>query len=940
MTDRPSTDRPSTDRPPTDSVATDRWDALTARIERAERLVRDDPGEARLDAQRIADEASELGASDPSARGLAARGLAARAYYVLAQAAAGTGSLSVALVLIDRAQAEFEAAGRLAEAVRTNLGRINVLNEMGRHIEAIAVGEGTLATLPLLHSADPAVVELAAATHQNLGLCYELTGRFNEALAAYATAESRYRELADDEGVGEVAYDRGLVLLALGRVAEALSAFDTAVEVFSQRGLRAHLAASLTSSGEAYLMLGEFARGLALLQQAGRELAGIDAPWRDRSNLLALARAYLALNCFPEALDAYEAAEQWLAATGMATDRARATWGVALARAGLHDLEGARRALEDAAHVFAFSGQTQSLAAVLVERSALESERGERGLARRLASEALQSARDSGAVAEMARAHLRLAEVSGVDDPAAGAELDAAAALAEQIGLGPLQIAVWQAMGRYHLGAERFADARRWFERAVERIETVRATIAHEELLGNFLHDKAVAYNGLVRCELATAGPGFGTRVFAASERARSRGLRELVDGQVSRTTTVASAADSHLAGELSAVHLELMQDASPERRAALRERSQVLERRIARQRLDRLDATGARRDADASGEVGESEESGIDLPVVAYHCLDDEIVVMVVVPGADPEVVVLEVAPAAVARHLDRLAIQWDRCRLGSDFVARHETNLVGAAQRVLRSLYDDLVRPVIDRLPPSGPIVILPHGLLHAVPWTALHDGDEALIDRYTVSLGPSRAIVRRCRDRVRRAVGKVSVVGVADEFAPAVADEVTAVAAHHPGSQVLLGDDAQGVDVLAALDGARIVHLAGHGWWRSDNPMYSAVRVADRWLTAAELMNVDLEGALVVLSACDTGRVRALPGDELHGLVRAVLGAGAATLVACAWPADDAASRDFMEAFHGLVAGGMPVAAAARSAQLELRERRSHPYYWAGFQVIGAP
>ena len=901
---------------------TDVRSRLEAAVARAERAARDDPGEAQQLASRVLAEAP---ADDAD--------LVARANYVLAQVAAGAGELAEALSLIERAQQAFEHAGLFVEAVRTNLGRINVLNEMGRHHEAIASGESVLAALPHIRGDSTAAAELAAAAHQNLGLCYELTGRFTDALASYAAAESRYRELHDDEGVGEVAYDRGLVLLALGRVSEALTVFDTAVEVFGRTGLRAHLAAALTSTGEAYLLLGEFARALTFLQTAGRQLGTIDAPWRDRGNLLATARAYLALNCFPEALDAYTDAEAWLAETGMSADRAKATWGLALAKAGLDDLDGARRALDDAASAFAFSGQSQWLAAVLVERAGIEIERGEPQLARRAAEDALRAARDAGATAEIARAHLRIAETCDASD--AASHLDAAVAFADEAGLGPLQAASWQALGHHRLRAGQVDEARRWFTRAVERIEAVRATIAHEALLGNFLHDKVAAYEGLVRCELATPGADRGRRVLVASERCRSRTLRELADGHITRTSTRGSA-DAHLAGELAAVHVELMGDCEPERARALRERAELLERRIARQRLDRIDANIDRITPTADGTPAD-----VSAPTLAYHTFADMIVAVVAMPGGEPTVVELEVSTKTVARELERLAIQWDRCRLGPEFVQRHLRNLKASATRVLRTLHDQLIAPVAHLLPDGGALTVLPYGELHAVPWSALDDPrGGSLLDRYEITVGPSLIVAERCRERAARRRPGVAVIGVADERAPAVASEVDIVAARMANSIKLAGDDARAERVLEVIDGAGVVHLAGHGWWRSDNPMYSAVRVADRWLTAAELMNADLDGALVVLSACDTGRVRALPGDELHGLARAVLGAGAASLVACSWPADDLSTHAFMDNFYALVAECHPTARAVRETQLALREQHEHPYYWAGFQVMGSP
>ena len=119
-----------------------------------------------------------------------------------------------------------------------------------------------------------------------------------------------------------------------------------------------------------------------------------------------------------------------------------------------------------------------------------------------------------------------------------------------------------------------------------------------------------------------------------------------------------------------------------------------------------------------------------------------------------------------------------------------------------------------------------------------------------------------------------------------------------------------------------------------------MFSALRLADRWLTAAELLPLDLRGALVVLSACDSARTHALAGNELLGMARAVLGAGAATLVASQWPADDEATACLMDSFYEHVTLGLPPAEALCRSKRALRREWEHPYYWAAFEVLGAP
>jgi CHAT domain-containing protein len=116
-----------------------------------------------------------------------------------------------------------------------------------------------------------------------------------------------------------------------------------------------------------------------------------------------------------------------------------------------------------------------------------------------------------------------------------------------------------------------------------------------------------------------------------------------------------------------------------------------------------------------------------------------------------------------------------------------------------------------------------------------------------------------------------------------------------------------------------------------------MFSALRLADRWVTATELLALDLGGATVVLSACESARSRAAAGDELLGFARAVLGAGAASLVASLWRSDDEATHALMTTFHTLRPRLGP-SAALRAAQLEVMRHTPHPYRWAAFAALG--
>jgi CHAT domain-containing protein len=191
---------------------------------------------------------------------------------------------------------------------------------------------------------------------------------------------------------------------------------------------------------------------------------------------------------------------------------------------------------------------------------------------------------------------------------------------------------------------------------------------------------------------------------------------------------------------------------------------------------------------------------------------------------------------------------------------------------------------------------------------------------------------------------------IAGVADPSIPQVERELAVVAEQvrrrWPETAVYQNEAATREAVAEASQGAGLLHLACHGLFRADNPMFSALKLYNSWLTAVDVLQFDLSGALAVLSARESGRSRVINGDELLGLTRAFLGAGAASLLVSLWLAHDETTASLMGDWYAQLnqqdaarpAGPARPAAALRAAQLGLKERYPHPYYWAPFIIIG--
>lgn len=130
----------------------------------------------------------------------------------------------------------------------------------------------------------------------------------------------------------------------------------------------------------------------------------------------------------------------------------------------------------------------------------------------------------------------------------------------------------------------------------------------------------------------------------------------------------------------------------------------------------------------------------------------------------------------------------------------------------------------------------------------------------------------------------------------------------------------------------------NLAAHGLFRRDNPLFSAIRLFDSRLTLLDLYHLPLSAELVVLSGCSTGLNVVIGGDELLGLMRGVLLAGAHGVMVSLWDVKDISTAQCMERFYRYLLCGSHKAAALQRAMQELREEYPHPYFWAPFLLAG--
>src|SRR2546430_15165680 len=133
---------------------------------------------------------------------------------------------------------------------------------------------------------------------------------------------------------------------------------------------------------------------------------------------------------------------------------------------------------------------------------------------------------------------------------------------------------------------------------------------------------------------------------------------------------------------------------------------------------------------------------------------------------------------------------------------------------------------------------LIFVPHGPLHFLPFHALKNGEEYLCDAFTISYAPSATVFSLCQEKAVSDAPASLVLGIADERAPLILDEVRCVNSLLPHSSLHLGEQATSSLLREKGQESGILHIATHGVYRQDNPMFSGIRLGDGYLNLYDL------------------------------------------------------------------------------------------------------
>ncbi|MCL4248742.1 MAG: CHAT domain-containing protein [Anaerolineae bacterium] len=800
------------------------------------------------------------------------------------------------------ARAIFTRHSDWERALRLDINCALAESLLGNHDSSLALYQRALKTAQDLGKAGESYRGLL---HINVGYAQQGLGELREALAQYRQAHTYWEAQGNSVGVVMADFNIASIAQAQGHYRDALRVLYRIHEP-----LRKHYESEADSAQrtliECYLHLNRFddARDLAnaIIQRASAETA----PYLRAITLIQLAIAEAGLAEFDAALAALEQAEPLLEALNATTwhsilrlRRAQIYWMQA-------ELPAAHAEIERAVNEFVVSGQRVYLAQAYLLRGQIALAEGD-----------LPAARASGKLAHSIGRTLR--------DP-------------------NLTYHVHMLFGEIGETEQHTQTALRHYRAAAALVERVQRRLILT-LRPGFLGDKQDALNALLRIYLQS---GAVEEAFITLERAKAQVWFSYLSQRDQLRWLRDDPETQPLIEELSQLREEhhwFYRVASDQvfreqQHAVILPEQAAHEAAIREERMrnltEQLYLLSAQRDISPAPALNVADMRRClneSTRLVAYYN-DGARLWAFVLSRTNIEVCALPESVQFIDQLLEKMQANIGRAlRAGAE--STDATVLHKFFRDISLKLHKALIAPLAASLEGCARLVVVPYGSLHYLPFHLLYSGDDYLIEQMEVVVLPTAGLIMR-----RAPVRPPGALALAHHWEGRLAytrEESERVVKRLGGS--LYADAKANRDALRAAP-CQVLHLAAHGQYRIDQPDFSHILLEDGPLYTDDLVQNDLSYELVTLSACETGRSRITAGDELVGLGRGFLFAGAGALIGSLWRVNDALTLDLMDTLYDHLRAGASKAAAMRGAQLALLRARPglHPAFWGAFELIG--
>lgn len=517
------------------------------------------------------------------------------------------------------------------------------------------------------------------------------------------------------------------------------------------------------------------------------------------------------------------------------------------------------------------------------------------------------------------------------------------------------------------------------YSSAVDALDRIRAGLSEQEARQSFIDSASVQELYRRQLQLLTAA-GNRDQAWEYLERNKARSFLETLHGRHFATPAVpGTPAAKHTATQLDQIEQQILTarlSLSPENESTLRDSGRLPE--VIKAKLNSLEANFALARQQQTLATSRATQplalhpislttTQAHLPahtaLIEYAILDHELAAFVVTHTSENELH-WPAETAALPTQFRKLNTLLASAHPSEDAL---DTQLSAASEMLLAPVLRALA-PDIDTLifVPTQSLALIPfqalplpkrgsatRGLVSDDPQPTASTEDYAtrtlLIDRFAVAYLPSASTLQFLHfglpaaspDLFLGAIGDVSVEGLPP--LPGSLDETADIQKLYPHATRVTGPAFTHEAATKALLEHQEVHFATHGLFEEQAPLFSALITApapgqSTRLSLYEIMDLNLKARLVILSACETDRGQITGGDEIAGLTRTFLQAGAENVVSSLWKVSDESTALLMESLHAHLRAGESTPLALRHAELQVRRKFPQPFYWAAFVDTG--
>ncbi len=884
-----------------------------------------------------------------------------------------------ALAFLDAAGAEFLAFGDEVSWARTRIGRVNAclqLNRTGEALRDAAAAREVFVRHGKFLRAGQIDVNAAIINYES--------GQYDQALRLFDRAIETYSIQSDgvELYIARAKANKAITLAAMGRFREAVALHEQALATFANyNGQEISVARQELNIALIYAAQGHYSHALLLFNQSRTTFQRHDMQFQSSEVAQQTCLCLLRLNRAKEAYElAGETINYFRQSPGHRHNLANSLMYQAEAAMLEGDYRDADEKLQEASIILEEIGFSGLASVVRLQQAELYFADGNLEASLREARHVADAFAEQEALPYLARAALLQARIAANmgDTMSAKYLCHQALDIAQGQDLLDLEYRCDYLLGQIAEHHENLDEAMSYYDRAMRGIDIVQSHLVMDER-SSFLEDKGAVYK---RAVILALKRGNYEQALIYVEKAKSRVLGDYLRNNIDIRMRAGDKAGEAILEDLSRLREEQawfsnivyeaeydsglsdtalmrIQSMAPgQARQEMQKRERSIEHMLEQLQL-RL----------AGDLVSRSRPQWTDSIITNLWPKIEHTVLMLEYYLTEQDLYIFEITRDGINVRVEKdavpklerlfslwranlvLAAQASGARDRSQAFSGLQENCLGLLQR----LYDLLLKPISRSLQNCEHLTVVPYGMLHYLPFHCLFDGVQFVVERLDVSYLPSAALMEICHQRGQRAevnripLKKSLVMGLSDGGRLAFAAQEARAVAQQLGASCKL--DQQATTRLLQEAGATspIVHIAAHGMFRLDAPNFSHIKLADRQLSAIEVFNLDLSSCtLVTLSACETGRGIVGGVDEVIGLGRGFLYAGAASLMPTLWKVDDASSAELMEMYYQALVNDYGKAAALAGAQRAFLARartsvvpyRVHPYFWGGFHLIGDP